>query len=139
MPGGNALTLRAVLLQHPWALGLLESRYSPAPATVAHHHAVIGLLRRASFSLAMTAHVYSLMDSYIYGVVLQEASFPTGFRGDTAALTTTILEPFPPDTYPHLAEFTAGHVMQPGYDYGAEFGYGLDSILEAIAGPSADA
>ena len=128
----RALTMRAVLLQHPWALGLLESRRHPGPATLAHHNAVIGCLRSAGFSLAMTAHAYSLMDSYIYGFALQEVSFPTGFKDDTAALATAILQPFPPGAYPHLAEFTAGHVLQPGYDYGAEFDYGLDLVLQAV-------
>ena len=45
--------------------------------------AVIGTLRGAGFSVEMTAHAYALLDSYIYGFALQEASLP--FEGpDTA-------------------------------------------------------
>lgn len=128
----RADSMRTALVRHPWALGLLESRRHPGPATLAHHDAVIGCLRRAGFSLAMTAHAYSLTDSYIYGFALQELSFPTGFKDDTAALATAILQPFPPNVYPHLAEFTTGHVLQPGYNYGAEFDFGLNMILTAI-------
>ena len=34
--------------------------------------------------------------------------------------------------YPHLAEFTAGHVLQPGYDFGDSFEFGLDLILDGL-------
>ena len=39
---------------------------------------------------------------------------------------------FPADEYPHLAELTAEHVLQPGYDYGNEFEFGLDLILDGL-------
>ena len=32
----------------------------------------------------------------------------------------------------HLAEFTFGHVMQPGYDFGDEYEFGLDLILDGL-------
>jgi hypothetical protein len=128
----RAESLRTIVVRHPSTLGLLDSRRSPGPATLAHHDAVIGCLRRAGFSLAMTAHAYSLINSYIYGFALQEVSFPTGFKEDIAALATAILQPFPADTYPHLAEFTTGHILQPGYDYAKEFDYGLELILRSI-------
>ena len=38
----------------------------------------------------------------------------------------------PADQYPHLTEFTVEHVLQPGYDYGSEFGFGLDLILDGL-------
>ena len=43
-----------------------------------------------------------------------------------------MLEPFPPDEYPNLVEFITDHAMQPGYDYGDEFEYGLDLILDGL-------
>jgi hypothetical protein len=41
-----------------------------------HHDATIGTLRAAGFSVEMTANAYALLDSYIYGFALQEASLP---------------------------------------------------------------
>ena len=35
------------------------------------------------------------------------------------------------DEYPHLVEMI-GHALMPGYDYGAEFGYGLEAILDSL-------
>ena len=43
-----------------------------------------------------------------------------------------MLARFPADQYPHLAEFTFEHVMQPGYDYGHEYEFGLDLILDGL-------
>jgi hypothetical protein len=39
---------------------------------------------------------------------------------------------FPADAYPHLTELAVRHVLQPGYDYGEEFEYGLDLILDGL-------
>ncbi len=38
----------------------------------------------------------------------------------------------PPTTYPHLIELTVEHVLQPGYDFGREYGFGLDLILDGL-------
>ena len=41
----RAASARRVLRRHPWAIGLLESRKTPGPATLRHHDAMIGTLR----------------------------------------------------------------------------------------------
>ncbi len=64
--------------RHPWAVALMSTRTSPGPATLRHHDAVIGCLRTAGFSITMAAHAFSLLDSYIYGFALQEATLPLG-------------------------------------------------------------
>ncbi|HEX9376879.1 MAG TPA: TetR/AcrR family transcriptional regulator C-terminal domain-containing protein, partial [Actinomycetota bacterium] len=43
-----------------------------------------------------------------------------------------ILAQFPPEEYPYLAELAIEHVLQPGYDYGDEFEFGLDLILDGL-------
>jgi hypothetical protein len=52
----------------------------------------------------MTAHAYALLDSYVYGFALQEASLP--FKGpDTAVdVAEPMMQQFPTDAYPHLVE-----------------------------------
>jgi AcrR family transcriptional regulator len=134
----RAIAARHVLARHRWAIGLMESRASPGPATLRHHDAVLGCLRAAGFSIEMTAHAYSLLDSYIYGFALQEATLPFDTTQQTAQLAQQIFGPLPATQYPHLTEFTTGHVLQPGYRYGDEFEIGLDLILDALqraAGP----
>jgi Tetracyclin repressor-like, C-terminal domain len=109
----------------------MESRTNLGPATLRHHDAVIGTLRRAGFSIAMAAHAYSLFDSYIYEFALEEAAMALDPEtvGDAAE---AFLAQFPADQYPYLAELTTAHVLQPGYDYGNEFEFGLDLILDAL-------
>ena len=127
----RAIAARRVLARHPWAIPLMESRTNPGPATLRHHDSVIGALRGAGFSIKMTAHAYSLLDSYIYGFALQEAGSP--FDKKTAPETAEATPARAPAVeYPHLVELTTKHVLQPGYDHGNEFEYGLDLILDAL-------
>jgi AcrR family transcriptional regulator len=128
----RAISAREVLARHRWATGLMETRTSPGPATLRHHDAVLGILRGAGFSVAMAAHAYSLLDSYTYGFAMQEANLPFDTGEETAALAQSILARGAPGEYPHLTEFTVEHVLKPGYDYGAEFEYGLDLILDGL-------
>jgi AcrR family transcriptional regulator len=128
----RAVSVRRALARHRWAIGLMESRTSPGPATLRHHDAVIGSLRRGGFSIEMAAHAYSVLDSYIYGFALQEASLPFDTAEETADLAQMIFKQFPPDEYPYLTELTVEHVLQPGYDYGNEYEFGLDLILDGL-------
>jgi len=128
----RGIAVRAALGRHPWAIGLMESRRSPGPATLRHHDAVLGCLRGAGFSVELTAHAYSLLDSYIYGFALQEASLPFGTPEETAQVAHEIAGQMPAGEYPHLAELAAAHILQPGYQYGSEFEIGLDLILDAL-------
>ena len=128
----RAISARRVLSRHGWAIGLMESRSSPGRATLRHHDAVIGCLRDAGFSIELAAHAFSVLDSYIYGFALPERSLPFPTPEQTAGLAQDILASFPADRYPHLAELTARHVLQPGYDYGDEFEFGLDLILDGL-------
>lgn len=128
----RAIAVHAALSRHRWAIGLMESRTAPGPATLRHHDAVIGCLRNAGFTLALTGHAYAAMDSYIYGFAMQESGLPFDTPEETAQLAQAMLGQFPADKYPHLAEFTVKHVLQPGYDFGAEFLFGLELILDGL-------
>ena len=128
----RAVAVRAVLSQHRWAIGLMESRTSPGPATLRHHDAVIGCLRHAGFSIELVAHAYSALDSYAYGFALQERGLPFDTPEESSALAQDMVALFPADEYPHLAELTFEHILQPGYDYSSEFLFGLDLILDGL-------
>ncbi|MBB4908389.1 TetR/AcrR family transcriptional regulator [Actinophytocola algeriensis] len=128
----RAISAREVLSRHRWATALMESRTSPGPKTLRHHDAVLGLLRGAGFSIEMAAHAYSLMDSYIYGFALQETSLPFDSGESTTKAAQAIMARFAAGEYPNLTELATQHVMRPGYDYGDEFEYGLDLILDGL-------
>ncbi len=128
----RAISAHRVLLRHPWANGLMESRTSPGPANLRHHDAVLGSLRGAGFSVEMAAHAYSMLDSYVYGFTLTESTLPFSNSKEVKAVAGNILEGFRPGEYPHLAEMAVDRAMKPGYSYGDEFEYGLDLILDGI-------
>jgi AcrR family transcriptional regulator len=128
----RALSARAALNRHPWATALMSSRTSPGPATLRHHDAVIGALRGGSFSVALAAHAFSAIDSYVYGFALQEATLPFDTAEETAEVASAIFAGMSPEQYPHFTELTVQHVLQPGYDYSDEFEFGLDLILDGL-------
>jgi hypothetical protein len=129
---GRAVSARAVLTRHRWAIGLMESRSTPGPTTLRHHDSVLGTLRASGFSVVLAAHAYSVLDSYIYGFALQEPSLPFETEGETKDVTKEITARFATGEYPHLTEIAVEHVMRPGYSYGNEFAYGLDLILDGL-------
>ncbi len=128
----RGVSVRDALGRHRWAIGLMESRAHPGPASLRHHDAVIGSLRAGGFDMAMTAHAYSVLDSYIYGFALTKMNLPFETGDEVAEVAQGMLEPFPMDAYPNLVAFITDHAMKPGYDYGDEFEYGLDLILDGL-------
>ncbi|MEU8360228.1 TetR/AcrR family transcriptional regulator C-terminal domain-containing protein [Nonomuraea sp. NPDC048882] len=128
----RAGSARAVLARHTWALGLVDSRRNPGLATLRHHNAVLGVLREAGFSLQMAAHAISIIDSYVTGYVLQEANLPLSTPDEVEDVAGGILAELPVEELPYLAEMIVDHALRPGYDYGDEFGWGLDLILDGL-------
>lgn len=128
----RAISARAAMMRHPWAISIMESRTSPGPATLRHHDSVLGACRRAGFSVEMAAHAFSLIDSYVYGFVLQEVNLPFDESSDLNQVVDSMMLPFSAEDYPHLVELTTEYVLQPGYGYGNEFAYGLGLIVDSL-------
>jgi AcrR family transcriptional regulator len=127
----RATSAHEALLRHPWAPSLMQSRTRPGPATLRHHDSVLGSLRDAGFTLVMAAHAISVIDGYIYGFALQQINIPLQSREQVAVVGESILRQMAGE-YPHLAEMITKHAMLPGYDYGREFEFGLDLILDGL-------
>jgi AcrR family transcriptional regulator len=128
----RAIAVHDTLARHRWAIGLMESRRHPGPASLRHHDAVLGRLRAAGFSVAMTAHAYALLDAYVYGFALTRLSLPFASPEEVAEVATSMLAPFSAAEYPNLVEYITDHALQPGYDHANEFTYGLDIVLDGL-------
>jgi AcrR family transcriptional regulator len=129
---GRAVSAREVLARHPWAITLMASRTTPGPANLRHHEAVTACLRRAGFSIRMATHANWLLDSYVYGFALQEASLPFADAEELADMIHEVFLPqLPPEKYPYLNE-SATELMQSDYDPADEFTYGLSLILDTL-------
>ncbi len=128
----RAHSARGVLARHRWAIGLLESRLTPGPANLRHHDAVIATLRSSGFSPQLTAHAYALLDSYVYGFALQEAGLPFEGPEGVGEVAEPVIELMGAGEYPHLVEMATSYYLQPGYDFGDEFAFGLDLVLDGL-------
>ena len=129
----RAMTARAALKRHPWAVGLMDSRRNAGFETLVHHDAVIGCLREAGFSLTLTGHAFAVLDAHLYGFLVQELSMPFQPGQDLAELGNQIVAALPDGQLPYFREFTLEHALQPGYDFGNEFEVGLDLVLDGLA------
>ena len=129
----RAESARRVLRAHSWAIPLLESRTSPGPATLRHHDAVLGTLRAAGFSRELTAHAYALLDAFVYGFAVQEASLPFEGPDGVRDVAEPIMKLMSSGEYPHMVDMATSHYTRSGYDFGDEFDFGLTLILDALA------
>jgi AcrR family transcriptional regulator len=127
----RAISAREVFSRHSWAIGLLETRDSMGPVALRYLDAVLGTLRSAGFSIENAAHAFWLLDSFVYGHVVHETSFPVSSSGETTESTRSMLEQITSNSYPHLVE-VGEHALRHEYTFDSEFGYGLDLILDAL-------
>src|ERR671911_3030083 len=87
----RAVSAHDALRRHSWAIGLMESRAQPGPATLGHHDAMVALLLRAGFDGRGSTRVYNLLDSYVYGFALQEATLPFSSPEEMASMSAQML------------------------------------------------
>jgi AcrR family transcriptional regulator len=130
----RAVSTREALNRHRWAIGEMEGRTTHGPNNLRLHDAVLGCLRAAGFSVEMTVHAYSVQDAYIYGFVLQQSDMASETPADFAAEAQRQMRDYAAALadYPHLVEVVGGYVARAGYDYEAEFLFGLDVILDRL-------
>ncbi len=129
----RAESMRIVFAQHPWAISI-KARTSPGHATLGHLNSVIGCLTAAGFSMPMTGHAMSILDSYVQGFAQQEATLPLDASGDISAATEDIMaqQEAMADAFPNLAAMAVTLILQPGYAYGNEFEFGVELVLDGL-------
>lgn len=128
----RAVSTRAALTRHGWAIGLMETQ-NPGPANLRNHNAVMGALREAGFPFETAIHAYSVQDAYIYGFALLEKTL--GFKtpddaGEAVQRRAEVMGDALAD-YPYLAEIVM-KLPQSGFDSAVEFVWGLDLILDGL-------
>lgn len=130
----EAMSAREVLARHRWAISLMESRTTPGPANLRHREAVTACLREAGFSVQLATHANWMLNSYVYGHALQEASLPFAGADELADMIPEVYLPqLPPDEYPYLRA-SAVELMSSEYNPADEFEYGLDLIIGGLEG-----
>lgn len=119
----RAASARDVLLRHSWAIALFETRGLNTSVTVNYIDAILGCLREAGFGAEDAVHAFVLLDSFVYGHVIQEAS-PVRDPGDGPELGGP-----PPRYLVEVQELAAAG----RFSHDNEFEFGLELVLDALA------
>ena len=124
----TAISAHDALMRHPWAAEL-SFKTGVSQARLHWMDALLGTLRAAGFSPAMTHHAYHALDSHITGFTLWVVGMPIDDETlpDAAA---TFLSTQPLEGLPHLVEHIEQHV-HPSDDI-REFEFGLDLLLDSL-------
>ena len=125
------LDARDVLLRHPWAPGVIETRTAPGPALLAHYDRVMGILREGGFSVEMTHHALHLLGSRLVGFTRELFDDSPDLSADEAAAFAEQLRP----TLPWVAEMAVAGTHDGGLggcDTNLEFAFSLDVVLDGL-------
>jgi AcrR family transcriptional regulator len=126
----SAISAHEVLLRHPWASGLIESRVNAGPARLRFLEAVIGTLTAAGFTTPTAIRAVMALDSHTYGFVLQELAWPFDPKNASEA-ATRFAQNLPASEYPNLLAL-AEMVATAPRDVPVDFEFGLDLILGGL-------
>ena len=125
------LGARAVMLRHPWAPRVMEQRSTPGPQTLRYLDGVMGTMRGAGLSLAVTHHALHILGSRLMGFTQDLYDDSTGQDPAVAAAIAAQLGA----THPHVAEMALAASHDGGLggcDDDVEFAVGLDLILDGL-------
>lgn len=126
----RAHSARLVLSQHPWALGMLESRPTPGEKLLQHHDRVLGCLLGGGMTPVLAAHAFSAIDSYIYGFVLTEASIASPPANSEEGFSAEVAKQA--ENYPNMALIATEAMSHHNFTFEDEFDYGLNLILDGF-------
>ncbi len=128
----RAVSAHETLQRHPWAIGLVDSRRNRSPESLRYYDAMIGCLLNAGFTVELAAHALSAIDAYVYGFGIQEENLPLGDEEEVAEVSEELLAQMTEQEFTHLTRMIVEVALQPGYDFSAEFAWGLDLVLDAL-------
>jgi AcrR family transcriptional regulator len=128
------LTAREVLLRHPWAPRVFETRTALSPAVLEYHDRLLGLMRDGGFSYQLAHHALHALGSRALGFTQELFDPGDGGQGEE---TTAMLEQLA-GQFPHLAAMLREVAHDdPDSTLGwcddqTEFEFGLDLILDGL-------
>jgi AcrR family transcriptional regulator len=128
------LSARDVLLGHPWAPEIIETRASMSPSVLRYFDALGGLLRRGGFSVDLVHHTMHALGSRALG--FSHELFAPEPDAEQEIDPRAMMEQMA-SVYPYLTEIVA-HASHDGEktlgwcDDQEEFEFGLDLLLDGL-------
>ena len=129
----QVIAARAVLLRHPWAPGVLQSRTQLSPAILRYMDVVIGILREGGFSIDQAHHAMHIMGSRVLGFtqdLFVGSKEPVTEPEVAAVLALELKEKYPYVTEMAMAVSHGGGLG--GCDDNVEFELAIDLILDGL-------
>ena len=127
----SILGARGVLLRHPWAPDVIETRTAPGPAILRQYDTVMGIMRGGGLSLELTHHALHMLGSRLLGFTRELFDDSPNPDPEAAAVMAAQLAP----THPHVAEMALAATHDGGLggcDTNLEFEFALDVILDGL-------
>lgn len=128
------LSARRVLLRHPWASRVIETRANPTPVALAYMDSMIGMFRAGGFSVDLTHHVMHALGSRMLGFTQELFDDSQSIDPEVQAVMLRELS----EKYPYITEIAmaASHdeqsVVGPGCDDQFEFEFALDLLMDGL-------
>lgn len=120
----RAASARSLLLRHSWVIALFEARGLNSRVTIDYVDTILGCLREAGFDAEDAAHAFFLLDTFVYGHVVQEAATAREPGPDTQSDGRAL-----PSNVKDVHELG----MAGRFSFDTEFEFGLQLCLEALA------
>jgi AcrR family transcriptional regulator len=133
------LSARRVLLRHPWASRVIESRTSPTAGVLDYLNSIIGMFRAGGLSVDLTHHAMHALGSRVWGFTQElfpASPSPAPADADPEALAALLGEMA--TRYPHIVEIVlarphdSASVVGQGCDDQFEFEFALDLLLDGF-------
>jgi len=129
------LSARRVLLRHPWAARVIESRTDATPAVIGYFDEMIGLFRAGGFSIELTHHALHALGSRLLGFTQELFDDTPDVDPEAEAEMYRAMA----ERYPNIGELVgivmhddASVVGDRGCDDQFEFEFALDLMLDGL-------
>jgi AcrR family transcriptional regulator len=128
------LAAREVMLRHPWAPAVFQTRTTTSIAVLRYHDGLVGLLRAGGFSYDLIHHALHVLGSRALGFVQELFDPGDGSGGDEAAAGMAAMADQLPNLVGMLSEVAHDDPDSTlGWcDDQTEFEFALDLILDGL-------
>jgi AcrR family transcriptional regulator len=132
----RAMSARRVMMRHPWAPRLIETRPDMTPTMMSYMDSVIGIFRNGGLSLELTHHAMHALGSRMLGFT-QELFDDSEAKAENPDVAAVRLQQMT-EVYPNISALVADiahdddSIVGSGCDDNVEFIFGLDLILDGI-------
>jgi AcrR family transcriptional regulator len=132
------LSARTVMLRHPWASSVIDSRRQPSPMVMGYMDGMGGIMRRGGFSVDLMHHAFHALGSRVLG--FSQELFDEKGESEAAPEVQALMLRQVAEAYPNITAIVAqvahddASVVGSGCDDQFEFEFALDLILDGLEG-----